>query len=130
MLEKDKKKKKEKKSVEENNNDKGPSSSYVAPTVFPYYYDIIKKPIVTEKTTKLNEENKITVEVKKDATKDIIKVAFEAIFKVKVAKVRSVNVRKKAKRVGKYSGFVGAYKKAIITLAPGYTVDLFGQKEE
>ena len=88
-------------------------------------YDVISTPIVTEKTMKLmQEENKYTVKVANDANKIQIKEAFEAIFGVKVLKVNTVNVRAKAKRVGRYTGTVSGYKKAIITVEAGQEVSL------
>ncbi len=88
-------------------------------------YDVISTPIVTEKTMKLmRDENKYTVRVAKNSNKLQIKEAFEAIFGVKVVKVNTVNVRAKAKRVGRFNGTVGAYKKAIITVAEGQEVSL------
>ena len=88
-------------------------------------YDVISTPIVTEKTMKLmQEENKYTVKVAPGTNKLQIKEAFEAIFGVKVVNVNTVNVRAKAKRVGRYTGTVSAYKKAIITVAEGQDVAL------
>ena len=90
------------------------------------YYDVIIKPLVTEKTMKLTQqENKITVVVAKTASKDEIKDAFEAIFGVKVAKVNTVRVNPKAKRMGRYEGQVPGYKKAIVKLAEGQSLDLY-----
>ena len=88
-------------------------------------YDVISTPIVTEKTMKLmQEENKFTVKVAPGANKIQIKEAFEAIFGVKVVSVNTVNVRAKAKRVGRFTGTVSGYKKAIITVAEGQQVSL------
>ena len=82
------------------------------------YFDVIIKPLVTEKTMKLTQqENKITVVVAKNA--------FEAIFGVKVAKVNTVRVNPKAKRMGRYEGQVPGYKKAIVKLAEGQSLDLY-----
>ena len=93
-------------------------------------FNVIIKPIITEKTMKLIQENNaITVKVAKDANSTQIKNAFEAIFNVKVEKINIVNVRAKAKRVGRYSGFVGAYKKAIVKLAAGEALNLFQDAE-
>lgn len=95
------------------------------------YFDVIKRPIVTEKTMKLTQdENKITVAVKDDASKETIKDAFEAIFGVKVAKVNVVNVRPRAKRMGRYEGHVPGYKKAIVKLAEGQSLDLYKEAAE
>ena len=92
------------------------------------YFDIILKPVVTEKSMKLTQEqNKITVKVSAKANKNEIKDAFEAIFAVKVAKVNVVNVRPKAKRVGRYEGKVSGYKKAIVKLAEGQSLDLYSE---
>ena len=88
-------------------------------------YDCIIKPILSEETMKNMETmNKITVQVNKTSNKVEIKNAFEAIFGVKVKQVNVSNVRAKDKRVGKYSGKTSSYKKAVITLAEGQSLDL------
>ena len=88
-------------------------------------YDCIIKPILSEETMKNMETmNKITVQVNKSSNKVEIKNAFEAIFGVKVKQVNVSNVRAKDKRVGKYSGKTSSYKKAVITLAEGQSLDL------
>ena len=93
-------------------------------------FDVIIAPIVTEKTMKLlQEENKVTLKVKKDANKIEIKNAFEAIFNVHVEKINVMNVRPQAKRVGRYTGKVSGYKKAIVKLAAGEALDLFKETE-
>ena len=93
-------------------------------------FDVIIAPIVTEKTMKLlQEENKVTLKVKKDANKIEIKNAFEAIFNVHVEKINVINVRPQAKRVGRYTGKVSGYKKAIVKLAAGEALDLFKETE-
>ena len=93
-------------------------------------FNVIIKPIITEKTMKLIQENNtITVKVAKDANANEIKNAFEAIFNVKVEKINTVNVRAKDKRVGRYTGKVGAYKKAIVKLAAGEALNLFQDTE-
>ena len=93
-------------------------------------FDVIIAPIVTEKTMRLlQEENKITLKVKKDANKIEIKNAFEAIFNVHVEKINVMNVRPQAKRVGRYTGKVSGYKKAIVKLAAGEALDLFRETE-
>lgn len=90
-------------------------------------YSVIIKPIVTEKTMALHSsENKITLMVKKDANTIQIKNAFQAIFNKKVEKVNVAHVRGKKKRVGQFrAGYTSDYKKAIVKLAPGETLDLF-----
>ncbi|MEN2994466.1 MAG: 50S ribosomal protein L23 [Thermodesulfovibrio sp.] len=88
-------------------------------------YSIIKRPIFTEKSLNLKEnQNKIVVEVHPDANKVQIKKAFEEIFKVKVDKVAIINVKPKIKRVGLYYTKTKRKKKAIITLKKGEKLDL------
>ncbi len=83
-------------------------------------YSIIKRPLFTEKGSSLKEnENKILVEVAKDANKIEIKKAIEENFKVKVDKVATINVRGKWKRYGRSIGKRPDTKKAIITLKKG-----------
>jgi large subunit ribosomal protein L23 len=89
-------------------------------------YDIIKAPIITEKTAQqMQEENKFTFEVAATANKTQIKQAVEAIFEVKVDKVNVVNVKPKTKRVGRYVGKTNRVRKAVITLAEGSTIGIF-----
>ena len=85
-------------------------------------YDIIRRPIITEKSALLAEKAVYTFEVAKDANKVEIKKAIEEIFNVKVVAIRTVNVHRKAKRMSRYEGFKTAYKKAIVRLAPGQTI--------
>ena len=89
------------------------------------YRDIIKAPIITEKTAQLAEgENTITFSVDPRANKTQIKQAIEKIFDVKVEKVNTVNVHPKKKRVGRYSGYTNRKKKAIVKLAEGSSIEL------
>ncbi|ENY68780.1 50S ribosomal protein L23 [Mycoplasmopsis bovigenitalium 51080] len=78
---------------------------------------VIRKPILTEKTNLLQAQNKYTFEVDYHANKFQIKQAVEFIFQVKVVSVNTIKVDKKAKRVGRFNGFTNRYKKAIVTLA-------------
>ncbi|SHE73975.1 LSU ribosomal protein L23P [Marinitoga hydrogenitolerans DSM 16785] len=87
-----------------------------------FNYDIIIKPILTEKTYMLMSENKYTFEVAKDATKPEIKKAVEDIFNVKVEKVNVMNVKPKPKRLGRFEGKTRSWKKAIVKLAEGYVI--------
>jgi large subunit ribosomal protein L23 len=83
-------------------------------------YSVIKKPLFTEKGGSLKEaQNKVLVEVARDANKIEIKKAIEEIFKVKVAKVATINEQGKMKRYGKSLGKTSDRKKAIITLKQG-----------
>jgi len=78
--------------------------------------EIIKYPILTEKTYQQMESYVYTFAVDKRATKTEIKKAIQFIFEVKIDKINIFNVPQKAKKVGKYSGFTKSYKKAIVTL--------------
>ena len=89
------------------------------------HYDIIKRPIITEKSSGLVDKLQYTVEVAIDANKVEIKKAIEAIFNVKVKAIRTINVHRKAKRLQRYEGFKAAYKKAIVRLEEGQTIDVF-----
>ncbi|MDD5865240.1 MAG: 50S ribosomal protein L23 [bacterium] len=89
-----------------------------------HYSDIIIAPVVTEKTMTLRNENVYTFKVAKDASKDEIKNAVENAFNVKVASVNTLNTKSKKRRVGKYQGRTKTYKKAIVTLKDGSSIDL------
>ena len=90
-------------------------------------YDIIKRPIITEKSMAATAEKKYTFEVAKDANKIEIAKAVEEIFDVKVAKVNTLNVQGKMKRVGRYpEGRTASWKKAMVTLtADSKTIEFF-----
>lgn len=79
-------------------------------------YDIIKRPIVTENTTDMMEDNKYVFDVDVRSNKTEVKKAVEEIFDVKVEKVNIINVKKKAKRYGRHSGFTARRKKAVVKL--------------
>jgi large subunit ribosomal protein L23 len=80
--------------------------------------DIIKRPVITERTSEYMSELKYAFEVDIRANKTEIKKAVEAIFKVKVANVNTMRVPGKLKRYGKYSGYTPEWKKAIVKLTP------------
>ena len=87
--------------------------------------DIIKRPVITEKSTDLmTSENKYTFLVDLRANKTQIKSAIEEIFNVKVEKVNTVRVRGKIRRMGRYEGRRPDYKKAIVTLADGHSIEV------
>ena len=88
------------------------------------YRDVIKAPIITEKSAALAEKNIITFSVDVNANKTQIKQAVEKIFNVKVEKVNTVNVKPKKKRVGRYVGKTNYVKKAIVKLAEGSSIEL------
>lgn len=87
--------------------------------------DILIRPLVTERSTALMEEGKYVFEVAKAANKIQIADAVAEIFKVKVLSVNTANVTGKVKRVGRNIGPRRSYKKAIVTLAPGETIQFF-----
>ena len=81
--------------------------------------DLVRRPIVTEKATRLMEENKYTFAVTPEATKPAIKAAIEDLFQVKVVQVNTLRPPRKKRRVGKFEGYKPQYKRAIVTLAAG-----------
>jgi large subunit ribosomal protein L23 len=87
--------------------------------------DIIIKPVITEKTMGLMEENKYTFIVDKRANKIQIKKAIEELFDVEVDKVRTMNLKGKLRRMGRYQGYTSSKKKAIVTLKKGSRIELF-----
>jgi len=88
------------------------------------FYEVIRRPITTEKSHEAFEkDNKVILEVSVDADKGLIKKAVEAIFSVNVKKINIINVKGKVKR---FRGIIGkrkTYKKAIITLEKGQSID-------
>ena len=88
------------------------------------YRDIIKGPIMTEKSANLAQDNVITFSVDTKANKTQIKQAIEKIFDVKVESVNTINVHPKKKRVGRYVGKTNKVKKAIVKLKEGSSIEL------
>ena len=88
------------------------------------YTDIIKTPVITEKSSVLNAGNVYVFKVTKKANKNQIKKAIEEAFKVKVMTINTLITKPKDKRVGKYTGQTKVYKKAYVTLAPGSKIEL------
>jgi large subunit ribosomal protein L23 len=89
-------------------------------------FDVIRRPLITEKSmAKLEKQNKVTVEVLSTSNKTEVKLAFEAVYKVKVKSVNIVNVRSKFTRRGRYPGTISGFKKAVVTLVSGQALDLF-----
>jgi len=84
--------------------------------------DIIKRPIITEKSYQLMEENKYTFEVDRKSNKLDVKYAVQKIFDVEVEKVNIINVKPKSRRVGRHTGLTRNKKKAIVTLAEGQKI--------
>jgi large subunit ribosomal protein L23 len=87
---------------------------------------IIKRPLVTEKSTLAREEgNKYIFEIDRRANKIEVGKAVEKLFKVKVLEVRTMNMAGKEKRMGRILGKKSDWKKAIVTLAPGNSIEIF-----
>lgn len=88
------------------------------------YLDILKAPVITEKSQLAKEQGKYTFKVDPKANKIEIKNAIEKIFNVKVKSIRTLNEKPKKRRVGRYTGLTNRSKKAIVTLEDGQTIDL------
>ena len=86
---------------------------------------IIKYPIITDKATRLLENNQYSFVVDRYSDKLTIKAAIEYLFQVKVIKINTCRLPNKKKRVGKYFGWKPQYKKAIVSLAEGDIINLF-----
>ena len=89
-----------------------------------HYLDTIISPNVTEKSSSLSEFNKVVFKVSKNANKKLIKKNIEKIFKVNVVKINTINIREKVKMVRNKKAYKSGYKKAIITLKKGQSIDL------
>jgi large subunit ribosomal protein L23 len=90
-------------------------------------FEVIKRPLVTEKSSALKAEaNKVVFEVSRHASKIDVKNAVEKLFDVKVEDVHTMVFRGKTKRVGKSSGLASNWKKAIVTIKAGTDLDVFG----
>lgn len=88
------------------------------------YLEIVKAPVITEKSEDAKKLGKYTFKVDPKANKIEIKEAIEKLFNVKVKEIRTLNVKPKKRRVGRYTGLTNRTKKAIVTLAEGQTIDL------
>ncbi|MCC3860427.1 50S ribosomal protein L23 [Pseudemcibacter aquimaris] len=88
------------------------------------HYDIIKNPVITEKSTMLSENNVVTFNVPMTATKPEIKAAVEAIFSVEVEKVNTLRQDGKVKRFRGHLGRRNDTKKAMVKLAEGHSIDV------
>ena len=91
-----------------------------------FHYDVIVSPVITEKSTRISEQNKVMFNVRLDAGKKDIKDAVEALFSVKVKSVNTLVRMGKQKRFRNTMGKLSDTKKAIITLAEGQNINLEG----
>lgn len=92
-------------------------------------YNVIIRPVVTERSYDLMEQGKYTFEVAKKAPKEEIADAVEKLFNVHVLKVNTSNVKPKNKRVRYVEGKTRTWKKAIVTLAPGEQIEIFANNQ-
>ncbi|MDQ0326920.1 large subunit ribosomal protein L23 [Rhodopseudomonas julia] len=88
------------------------------------HYDTILSPVITEKSTFASENNQVVFKVKKDATKPEIRAAVEELFKVKVTAVNTLLRKGKTKRFRGIKGRQSDFKKAIVTLQEGHSIDV------
>ncbi len=90
------------------------------------YYRILEKPLVTEKSTMMQEQgNRVMFQVKRSANKMQIKEAVQSIFNVTVLGVNTINVKPRSRRMGRHVGLTKAWKKAIVLLKEGDRIDFF-----
>lgn len=88
-------------------------------------YEVLRHPVITEKNTDLQALGKYSFEVAGEANKQQIKEAVEKAFKVKVSAVNVIMVRGKGRRIGRYQVLTRSWKKAIVTLKPGDSIQFF-----
>ena len=91
-------------------------------------HEIIIRPIVSERSFSLMEQNKYTFEVARDANKYQIKDAIEELFSVHVTSVNTINVKPKKKRVRYVAGYTRQWKKAVVTIAEGESIEIYGNQ--
>ena len=89
-----------------------------------HYLDTIISPNITEKSTSMSEFDKVVFKVNKKANKNSIKKSIEKIFKVNVIKINTINLKGKSKMVKNRKVYKSGYKKAIVTLKKGQSIDL------
>lgn len=90
-----------------------------------HIYEVLRRPVITEKNTMLLAQNKYTFEVARYANKPQIKEAVEKAFKVKVTSVKVIRVPGKMRRAGRQRGMTPPWKKAVVTLEEGHKIELF-----
>ena len=90
-----------------------------------HLYEILRRPVITEKNTALLTQNKYTFEVAGNANKPQVKEAVEKAFKVKVTAVNMMTVPGKTRRYGKHTVKTSSWKKAVVTLKEGDKIELF-----
>ena len=93
-------------------------------------YNVIIRPVVSERSFDLMAQNKFTFEVARDAHKREIADAVEKLFDVHVVKVNTISVKPKPKRVRYQMGYTRSWKKAVVTLAEGESIEIFGAQSD
>jgi large subunit ribosomal protein L23 len=90
-----------------------------------HLYEVLRRPLITEKMTLLQGANKYAFKVASKATKHQVKMAVETAFKVNVINVNMMNVPGKQRRVGRRMVMTPSWKKAVVTLMPGQKIEFF-----
>jgi large subunit ribosomal protein L23 len=90
-----------------------------------HLYEIVRRPLITEKATLMKEQNRYAFEVAREANKRQIKDAVEAAFKVNVVKVNVMTVPGKMRRIGKRQVLTPSWKKAVVALEAGQKIEFF-----
>ena len=90
-----------------------------------HLYEVLRRPLITEKNTTLQAQGKYAFEVAKEANKHQVKQAVEKAFKVKVTAVNVMTVPGKERRIGRRQVLTRSWKKAVVTLKPGDKIELF-----
>jgi large subunit ribosomal protein L23 len=88
-------------------------------------YEVLRRPVITEKSTMLSDIGQYVFEVADAANKIEIKRAVEEIFKVRVQAVNIIHIRGKMRRMGRSQGMTSGWKKAVVSLEPGFRIELF-----
>ncbi|OGO59586.1 MAG: 50S ribosomal protein L23 [Chloroflexi bacterium RBG_19FT_COMBO_47_15] len=90
-----------------------------------HLYEVIRRPLITEKATLMKEQGRYAFKVAKEANKRQIKEAVQAAFKVNVVKVNVMSVPGKMRRIGRRQVLTPSWKKAVVTLEPGQKIEFF-----
>ncbi len=90
-----------------------------------HIFEVLRRPVITEKNTMLQEQNKYTFEIARDANKAMVKEAVEKAFNVHVLTVNVISVPGKMRRVGRHRGMTSPWKKAVVTLREGDKIEFF-----
>jgi large subunit ribosomal protein L23 len=88
-------------------------------------YEVIRRPVITEKSTMLGDNGQYVFEVARDANKIEVKRAVEEIFKVRVRAVNVIHMRGKSRRMGRTAGMTSSWKKAVVSLEEGQRIEFF-----